>query len=347
MLTLKRLCPMATLVLAVSCLTLAMPENRSYVSGNYFMNLGNAQCGFLKSVEGGAISAEVIREPAGPSYFVKKHIGQPKYQEFTVQVGFSMDKSLYEWIAQSWKMKYERKDGSIAVMDYTLTPKSERQFQQALITETTIPAVDGSSKEPAYMTVKFAPQIIREVATTGQKTDYGTLAKNEQKGFIPCNFRFEIDGIDCSKVTKVDSFTVRQTTVTDNIGDARDHQKEPGKLEFPNLKLLVSEAGAQGFLDWHKSFVIEGNNDDGREKSGMLTLLTANQKEALLRIKFYNVGIIKASPAKAEANADAIRQVEVELYVERMELLYGGQTGETAPAAPATPPAAPRNVRRG
>lgn len=347
MLTLKRLLPVTSLVLAVSCLTLAMPQDRSYVSGNSFMNLGNVRCGFLKSVEGGAIGAEVINEPAGPSAFVKKHIGQPKYQQFTLQVGFSMDKSLYEWIAQSWRMKSERKDGSIVALDYNLTPKSERQFLQALITETTIPAMDGSSKEPAYLTVKFAPQVIREIAAAGQKTDSGTHGKNEQKVFVPCNFKLEIDGLDCSRVSKVDAFTVRQAAVADNTGDARDYQMQPGKLDFPNLKLLVAESGAQGFIDWHKSFVIEGHNDDTREKSGLLTLLAPNRKDILLQVRFFNLGIIQANPAKAEANAGAIRQVEVELYVERMELLHGGQTGDAAPATPATPPAVPRNLRRG
>ena len=349
MLSMKRSCLPPAVVLALSCCAFAGHDNRPYVSGNYFLTLGGTKCGFLKTVEGGAISAEVINEPAGPDHFVKKHIGQPKYQEFTLRVGFGMDPSVYEWIAQSWKLNYQRKDGSVVAMDYSLTPKSERQFMQALLTETTIPAMDGSSKEPAYLTVKFAPEIIRDAAPTGQKTDYAQYGKTEQKMFLPCNFKLEIDGIDCSKVTKVDSFTVKQTAVTDDIGEAHDYLKEPGKLEFPTLKILVPETAAQGFVEWHKSFVIEGNNDETREKSGMLTLLSPNLQSALLRIKFFNLGIFKIQPAKAEANADAIRQVEVELYVERMELLSGGKAGETAPAAPVrtAPPAAPSGVRRG
>jgi hypothetical protein len=349
MLSMKRSCLSAAGVLALSCCAFAGHDNRTYVSGNYFLTLGGVKCGLLKAVDGGAISAEVIHEPAGPSFFVKKHIGQPKYQEFTLQADFSMESAFYEWIAQSWKMNYQRKDGSIVAMDYTLTPKSERQFTQALITETTIPAVDGSSKEPAYLTVKLAPEVIRDAAPSGQKTDYGQPGKVEQKVFVSCNFRLEIDGLDCSKVNKVDSFTVKQTAVTDDIGDARDYAKEPGKLEFPNLKITVAETGAQGFAEWHKSFVIEGHNDESREKGGTLTLLSPNRQNTLLQIKFFNLGIFKIQPAKAEANTDAIRQVEVELYVERMEMLYGGKAGEPAPTAPVqtVPPAAPSKVRRG
>src|SRR5687767_12656148 len=66
----------------------ATKDARSYVAGNYFLNLAGLKTGFVKSVEGGGIFAEVIQEPTGPSYYVKKHIGTPKYENFTLQLGF-------------------------------------------------------------------------------------------------------------------------------------------------------------------------------------------------------------------------------------------------------------------
>jgi phage tail-like protein len=346
----KRLCSTLLAVLVLSSVLLAAPDSqRSYVSGNFFVILDGVKCGYVKSIDGGGISAEVINEPAGPNTFVKKHIGQPKYEEFTLQVGFSMNKALYEWIAQSWNMKYQRKGGSVVALDYTLTPKSERQFTQALITETTIPAMDGSSKEPAYLTVKFAPEVIRYVAATGSKTDFGEYGKNEQKVWLPCNFKLEIAGLDCTRVNKVDSFTVKQAAVTNDVGNARDYAKEPGKLVFPNLKVTLAEETTDSWIAWHEDFVVKGNNDESREKSGMLTLLGPDRQKALLRIKFYNLGIFRLQPDKAEANADQVKRVTAEMYVERMEFLYGEDTGGTsAPATPpATIPAAPGGARRG
>ncbi|MGE5296717.1 MAG: phage tail protein, partial [Solirubrobacterales bacterium] len=286
----------------------APDARRSFVSGNFMMNLDGQNCGYVKGMEGGGISAEVINEPAGPSYFVKKHIGQPKYEEITVQVGFSMTKALYEWIAQSWKMNYQRKDGSIIILDRNMQPQSERKFTQALITETTIPAMDIASKEPAYMTVKFAPETIRVSKPTGAKSaeEFG---KNEQKVFLPSNFKLQIDGLDCSKVMRIESFTVKQTTVTDDIGEARDYAKEPGKLEFPNLKLTIPESAAQGFVDWHNKFVIEGNNDEANEKGGTLTLLSPNLKTELAKISFFNMGIFRIRPDTSEANTDAVKRL--------------------------------------
>lgn len=146
----KVLCLALVMALALSC-SVVGAKDRSYVSGNYFLTLGGQRCGFVKSVDGGAITAEVINEPAGPSYFVKKHIGSPRYEDF----------------------------------------------------------------------------------------------------------------------------------------------------------------------------VVKGDNDKSREKSGTLTLLAPDLKTVLVQIKFYNMGIFRLQADKSEANADPIKRVQAELYVERMEFLPG------------------------
>ncbi len=334
----KLLClTVAGILVGLSSVSPAPDAVRSYVSGNYMLTLDGKNCGFIKSVDGGAITAEVINEPSGPSYFTKKHIGQPKYEDFTMQVGFSMDKSVYDWIAQSWAGKYSRKNGSLIAADRNLQAQSERQFSEALLTETTIPAMEGSSKEPAYMTIRFSPEVTRIQKAGGKiPAEYG---KNEQKVFLPSNFRLQIDGLDCSKVAKIESFTVKQTTVTDDIGDARDYAKEPGKLDFPNLRITIAEETSQPFLDWHQTFVVEGNNDEAAEKNGSLTLFAGGQDKVLARIKFFKMGIYRIQPDKAEANADTIKRVTVEMYVERMEFEYVGGVAQSGTTETPTPPA--------
>jgi hypothetical protein len=107
-------------------------------------------------------SAEVINEPAGASYFVKKHIGQPKYEELTLQLGFGQGKALYDWISKSWKMTYVRKD-------VKLTEGAQvRPATQCLVTETTVPALDAARREPGFLTLKFAPETIRTTAAKPQ-----------------------------------------------------------------------------------------------------------------------------------------------------------------------------------
>ncbi len=320
MLHTKRLHLMSVLVLALSCSAFAQPGGgRSYVSDSFVLTLDGVKCGFLKSTAGGAISAEVVAEP-GSGPFVPKHLGKPRYGEFTLNCGFSLDKSFYEWIAQSWQVTAKPKAGSVVALDRTLTPTSEQRFDKAIITSTTIPAMDGSSKEPAYLTVTIAPGVIQNGPGSGSREEYSAVGKSQQqKAWLPCNFKLEIDGIDCTRVGRIEPFTVGQSVGTDM--KALETAQVSRRINFPNLKLTVSEVGAQSFIDWHKASVVEGK---GVERNGRLTLFGPTQQGVLLQIKFYNLGIFSLEPSKAEASADQVKRVEVELYVERMELLFGG-----------------------
>ncbi len=78
--------------------------NRVYTSGNYGFNLDGVKCGFIQEISGGGVSADVITEPSGPSFFTKKHIGQPKYEDFVLQIGFNLSNAVYDWIAASWTL---------------------------------------------------------------------------------------------------------------------------------------------------------------------------------------------------------------------------------------------------
>ncbi len=348
----KVLCLALAVILALSGSVFGAKDRSSYTAGRYLLTLDGVKVGFVKSVEGGDVTAEVINEAVGPDYIVHKHIGKPKYEDFEIQVGFNMGKPLYEWIRQSWTAKYQRMKGSIITTDFNYQPKSEQQFFEALITATTIPAVDAASKDPGYLTVRFAPEYTRP-GKPGGKSDPGTGDKGMQKTFLPANFRLEIDGLNCKGVSRIESFTVKQTAVKDDVGETRDQKKEPGKLEFPNLKITLAEKGAEAWLAWHDAFVVQGKNDQKSEKNGSLTLLSPNLKEELLTIRFYNMGIFSLKSEKGEANNEAIRHLVAELYVEKMDFEYkpaavGADTTETTPAepAPTTRPLAPKTVRR-
>lgn len=294
---------------------------RSYVAGNFQLKLDGVEAGFVKSVDGGAISAEVINEPVGSSYYAKKHIGPPRYEDFTIEIGWWMGKVVYEWIQNSLKMSYARKNGSVVAYDYNLEARSEREFFNALITQVTIPAMDASSKDQCYMTVKFAPDMVRLTKASGKVTLPPVTAAKEM--WLPSNFRLEIAGLDCSKVSAIDSFSIRQTGVADTIGDARDHRKEPGRVEFPNLSITLAESAAATWMDWFDDFVVKGNNRDDREKSGSLVLLSPNLQTELGRVNFFNLGIFKIASSKGDAADERISRVTAELYCERMELQLG------------------------
>jgi len=85
---------------------------RPVVASRFLLQLDGVSCGFMQSVEGGAATADVIQE-VGPEFFVKKHLGAARYEDMTVQAGFSMGKPLYEWITASLQMKAEPMNGAV------------------------------------------------------------------------------------------------------------------------------------------------------------------------------------------------------------------------------------------
>jgi phage tail-like protein len=293
----------------------------TFVASHFQLKLDGLDAGLLKSVDGGATSAEVINEAVGPSNFVKKHIGPPRYEAFTIQIGLWMGSVVYEWLQAAWKMNYVRKNGSVVAYDSSLEARSEREFFNALITEVTIPAMDASSKDQCYMTVKFAPEMVRTKKASGKVTLPPVTAAKEM--WLASNFRLEIAGLDCSKVSAIGSFSVRHAAVTDAIGDARIPLKEPGRVEFPNLSITLPQSAAATWMDWFDDFVVKGHNGDEREKSGSLIFLSPNLQAELGRVNFFNVGIFKIASAKADAADERIQRVTADLYCERMELQLG------------------------
>jgi hypothetical protein len=185
-----------------------------------------------------------------------------------------------------------------------------------LITEVGFPAMDAAANDPCYLTLTFAPEYTRH-KPAGTATPSPVTTPPD--AWLPSNFRLEIDGLDCSRVIRIDAFTVKQKTVGDSIGDPRDQLKEPGQIEFPNLAITMAETAVPTWLDWFESFVVKGRNDETQEKRGALVFLSPNRLTELGRVTFYNLGIFRMAPAMAEPTADQRPRMTADLYCERME----------------------------
>jgi hypothetical protein len=71
-------------------------EQRTYSGGTFALEIDGQSVGFLKSFEGGFAKAEVISESASAGAFVKKHIGQPRYQDIVLECDPIMPKPLFD-----------------------------------------------------------------------------------------------------------------------------------------------------------------------------------------------------------------------------------------------------------
>jgi hypothetical protein len=137
------------------------------------------------------------------------------------------------------------------------------------------------------------------------------------------NFKLTIDGLDCTKVNKIEALVVKQKLNESPIGENRDYQKEPGALEFPNLVVTLSESSAATWYDWFEDFVIRGNSADAQEKNGKLEYLSANLQDVLFTVEFKHVGIFKLEPDNGAQASDNLARLRAEMYVERMTFTQG------------------------
>lgn len=298
-------------------------DKRGYTAGKYGIELDNINAGWVSSVEGGMATSDVVVEKIGGDLYQKKHIAGVKYEDISVSCGTGMSKGFYDWIKASFDCNYARKNGAVISADYNYKAITRLDFFNALISEIGFPALDAGSKDAAKMTIKFTPE------TTRFKPEGGSSIANnykndqaKQKKWLPSNFKLTIDGLDCTRVNKIEAITLKQKNVVNAVGEQRDHEMEPASLEVPNLVVTLAESHAKDWYDWHKTFVIDGVNGDDKEKGGSLVFLTPDLKD-LFTITFKHLGIFKLTPEKVEAGSENIRRVKAEMYCEEMSFDYG------------------------
>jgi hypothetical protein len=239
------------------------------------------------------------------------------HEPFTIEIGMGMAKGFYEWIQASFDKGSVQKSGEVVAADFDYRAQSARVFQNALITEVTIPALDGGSKEPAYMTVKIDPERIRYEQRNGEQLNSKIGGKT--KLWQTSNFRVDLGSLPCDNISKVDSFTWKQSIIKDAVGAFREATKHPSKVEVPNLKFTISMADLAPWQDWHQSFLIDGKCSETDHLTGAITFLGPDTKEELGTIELFGVGISALTAAAQEANKDDVARFEVSLYVEEMK----------------------------
>src|SRR4051812_17385057 len=84
---------------------------------NFALTLEGVQVGFLKSLDGGGMTAQVTQDPPGPGNIGKKHVSNITQDDLTAEFNFSMGKPLFDWINTSWHPQFVPKNGSIVFYD--------------------------------------------------------------------------------------------------------------------------------------------------------------------------------------------------------------------------------------
>ena len=299
-------------------------ERRSYSSGHFLFRLdhyGDDQgAAYLKSASGGMVKGAILEEQAGPASQQFKHIGAVEVDPIQIEIGMAMSRPVLDWIKGSWEKKFTRQDGCIIHADFNLNCKFEQWFYRALITETKFPTLDGAAKEPAYLSVTIHPEEVERIEGDGHKV-MGQHGQN-QKLWLPSNFRMWIRGVDCSMVNRIDSFVVTQKVKPLYLGSQRFPELEPVGVDFSNLTIYIAAEHATDFEAWYDETVIAGSKDTSAERPGYIEFLGPDNETVIFTVNLNELGIHRLSLEKSEANAEQIKRYKVELYMETMELAW-------------------------
>ena len=152
-----------------------------------------------------------------------------------------------------------------------------------------------------------------------------------QKQFAASNFQFELDELPGGRVSRIDSFTVKQPVVTDDVGSTRHaHRAGEDRVPEPPGHDLGARRRAVGRLGG--GLPRQGQRRDSHEKRGAIVFLAPNRKAELGRIVLHNVGIFAFR--RAAAAGSQVAHVVADLYCEQMEFQVGKPALAPVPAPP-------------
>jgi phage tail-like protein len=298
-------------------------KDRAYSAAHFALELDGKKddVGLFRSVEGGSIKADVMTYQNGANYDRWRQLGKPKFEDIKVSVGMSMSQPFYTWIADFFTGAGVRKTGAILAADFNYEERARREFSQALIKEITIPKLDATDKSPAYMGIAIAVEELQFKKGDGSKLLPLSNYK-KQKQWTACNFKMHLDAIPdaaMARITKIDSFTIKQNIVEHHMGGFRGPIKCPSQMDFPTLSFYIPEVDAFPLMEHFTKRGVKGEVP-GR-MTGSIDCLD-NELKSLFTISFAGADITTIQPEKSDSGAEEIKVVKVDLYTESMKFSY-------------------------
>jgi len=293
-----------------------MADIRTYTGGNFVLDIDGFNVGYLKKVTGMGMEADIAENKLGPDNIVKKHVANVKWAPGKASVGIGMGEGMYKWIKAAFDKAVLTKNGTLTSADFNHKAQSSLTFMNALITEVTVPKLDGSAKEGAYFDVGWQAEQVRWAKGGGE--DIRAKMGPKQKAWLTSNFKVEIGGLPTARVASVDSFTWKCSVTPDQIGTFREPTFHPASVTVPDINLSISHADYQPWADAAKKWFVDGHHLESDEMQGRIVFLGPDMKEELGEITLENVGFKKFSEDDREGGSDKISRFSVTLYVEKM-----------------------------
>ena len=256
----------------------------------------------LATAAGGTAASPVIEEVIGAAASPRKHLGSPRYEPIELSFAPQQCSPLFGWISTTLGGSYARKDGEIQSTDASGRVLRRVEFFDAIVLSTTLPAT-GAQGDAAMINVSLAADYAR--------LDFpgGRVSLPAVQTPAPVRTVLSLAGLPAVDV-RTEPITIAFEGGDD--GDIRHPETVLTRIEIPNLKLTIPDDALVPFLAWYDDFLILGNNDQAREKTGSIAYLSQN-RQPLVTLHLTGVGIAALRPIAAGG-------WEAVLYVEQASL---------------------------
>ncbi len=184
-------------------------SNASYASGAFRVEISGVEAGYVADFEA------------------------PRKGRNTVKLSvemLAMPSPLLRWVTRSLAGKAKAQSATIR----SASGKGQHTLAGMHIAEISFPALDGSSKDPAYFSIKLRPERVSAERGGAVKARGPATAKVDTR---PNEFTLTIGGLPTGRVAKIDSFSWKQAVV----------DSAPTKRSVSDIKVHV---GAQDHDAW-------------------------------------------------------------------------------------------------
>lgn len=291
---------------------------------NFLLKIDGTMSGaYIKKVSGGRRSREKVKHAMGPTQEVAMGLGgKLKYEPISFDCSIAMGEQLLRWLNAAFKNSPEPRSGTILEADHNMVIKREIEFFDAFVSEVTFPAMDASSKEHAYLTVKIQPTRVeyRNVASGGNPEVF--QGESKAKNFSCAHFQFDVDGMSADQaqyVTKLDSFTWKANLKEDPLCNQDVPLWAHCGVDPFEFKVTYNPGLQEFFDDWDERFLRQGQAREGQHVGATLQFHDLTGK-IISELEFYRVGLASGSQADAEAGSSDLTRSDVDLYASTLEL---------------------------
>jgi hypothetical protein len=296
-----------------------MADKRSYTGGRFAFSLNGEPSALISKVTPGAFELDVADIQHSTSNVIGKQTTNIKNGEWTFELGVGMGKAVYDLLNAAMDQEAAPFSGQLSIADFNYKEQRIIEFHDALITSVALPKLDGAGKDAFKITVGFTPERV-EYRAGGGADIRGKLGP-AQKAYSTNNYRVDIGGLPCKRITEVDALKWTVKTATEYVGEFALPTLHCAKVERPELTLTISASDAEAWEKNFHSFAVQGNRLVSHEMSGSIDILDPSLGKTVASIALKQIGWKKFQSDPMEANSDKTSKVKATLWVEETDLV--------------------------